>query len=142
MIYKADLDRSVSSLLQLPHKKVEATTRAFINALICAIAEEGEVDVRGLGVFRISTVTTEGGLLRRQPMKKRYVRFTKSRKLKRAIEEVKAMEKYGVDESLCSPDFLGKEAREETTCPKCGTRIERHGRILVCPKCGTEPFEE
>jgi hypothetical protein len=52
------------------------------------------------------------------------------------------MEKYGVDESLETPEALNKKAAKDNTCPKCGSRLEQHGRVLLCPKCGTEPFEE
>lgn len=50
------------------------------------------------------------------------------------------MEKYGVDESSQVPDSLEKRAAEN--CPKCGTKLEKHGAVIKCPNCGTEPFEE
>lgn len=141
MKYKTDLDQEVAFALQLPLKKVRAVTNAFVNILGRAIAEEGEAEVAGLGVFRLRSITTEGGIEPRRLMEKKYVRFFKSHALKRQIEEIH-MEKYGVDEKTRLPEFLEKEAGEGSTCPKCGTRVERHGRILKCPQCGTEPFEE
>lgn len=51
------------------------------------------------------------------------------------------MNKYGVDEAVgtVSQETLEKQAMQG--CPKCGGRVERHGRILSCANCGTEPFE-
>jgi len=141
MKYKSDLDLEVAFLLQVPLTKIRTITNAFIESLVHAIAENGEVDVGGLGIFRIRTVMTEGGLSERKLMKKRYVRFSKGGALKRTIEEAQ-MEKYGVDETTLPPESFEKAAERRTTCPQCGTRIERHGRILKCPRCGTEPFEE
>jgi nucleoid DNA-binding protein len=140
MKYKSDLDREVAFILQVPHKRVRAITDTFIQVLTRAIAEDGEVDIPNFGVFRIRTVISDGGLDVRRPMEKKYVRFSKSRKLKRAVKEAQ-MEKYGVDETTLLPDFLEKDAGEESTCPDCGTRTERHGRILKCPRCGTAPYE-
>lgn len=51
------------------------------------------------------------------------------------------MEKYAVEESTQVPESLEKNAARATHCPRCGTKLEVHGRILMCPKCGTEPFE-
>lgn len=48
------------------------------------------------------------------------------------------MDKYGVDEG--KSDKMNKLASEG--CPKCGSKLELHGNVLICPKCGTEPFEE
>jgi tRNA(Ile2) C34 agmatinyltransferase TiaS len=53
------------------------------------------------------------------------------------------MEKLGVQETEVggvSQETLEKQAMQG--CPKCGGRVERHGRILTCAKCGTEPFEQ
>ena len=47
------------------------------------------------------------------------------------------MEKYAVDESV-DP---GLEKQAAQGCPKCGGKVEQHGKVLMCPKCGTEPFE-
>jgi tRNA(Ile2) C34 agmatinyltransferase TiaS len=51
------------------------------------------------------------------------------------------MEKYAVveTEGTVSQETLEKQAMQG--CPKCGGRVERHGRILSCANCGTEPFE-
>lgn len=48
------------------------------------------------------------------------------------------MEKYGVD---TGPDDLTKQGSGEVTCPRCGTKAEKHGNVYKCPRCGTEPFE-
>jgi len=51
------------------------------------------------------------------------------------------MEKYGVDERQEKDDAkLEKQAAEG--CPKCGGKLERHGRTIICQNCGSEPFEE
>jgi len=50
------------------------------------------------------------------------------------------MEKYGVDERQEKDDAkLEKQAAEG--CPKCGGKLERHGRTIICQNCGSEPFE-
>ena len=46
------------------------------------------------------------------------------------------MEKYGV---VTGSLDLTKTAADG--CPKCGSKVERHGNVLLCPKCGTVPFE-
>jgi len=48
-----------------------------------------------------------------------------------------ALEKFGVDEG--ASEELEKKASEN--CPKCGSKVEVHGKTLVCPRCGSEPFE-
>jgi ribosomal protein S27AE len=49
------------------------------------------------------------------------------------------MEKYGVDEQV-DQGLVEKQASEG--CPKCGSKVDRHGNTLVCANCGTEPFED
>lgn len=51
------------------------------------------------------------------------------------------MEKFAVDESGQVPESLEKVAEKAGKCPKCGSEVERHGRILICPNCGSEPYE-
>jgi nucleoid DNA-binding protein/ribosomal protein S27AE len=77
--------------------------------------------------------------------KKYFVSFRKSAVLKAAIvarhgvagfAEVTKMEKYGVDESGSE-----QEKKAQAGCPNCGSKVEKHGNVLVCPKCGTAPFE-
>lgn len=48
------------------------------------------------------------------------------------------LEKYAVDENV-DQEKLEKQAAEG--CPNCGSKPEKHGKVLVCPKCGTEGFE-
>lgn len=48
------------------------------------------------------------------------------------------MEKYGVDEGQ---DEKTAEKIASSECPKCGSKIVKHGKTLWCPSCGTEPFE-
>ncbi len=48
------------------------------------------------------------------------------------------MDKFGVDEQA-DEQSLEKQAGQE--CPRCGRKVERHGKVLVCPNCGSEPFE-
>lgn len=69
---------------------------------------------------------------------KHEVRFRKSFYFNQQLQEMKKMEKLGVDEGV-DPN-LEKHAAQG--CPECGSPVERHGRILVCPKCGTAPFEK
>jgi tRNA(Ile2) C34 agmatinyltransferase TiaS len=56
-------------------------------------------------------------------------------------ERRKAMDKFAVVEEVggVSQEELEKQAMRG--CPKCGGRVERHGRTLTCANCGTEPFE-
>jgi ribosomal protein S27AE len=53
-------------------------------------------------------------------------------------EKEKQMDKYAVVEGA---DQEALEKRALAGCPKCGSRVEKHGTTLTCPKCGTEPFE-
>ena len=48
------------------------------------------------------------------------------------------MNKYGVDEGV-DQESLEKKAAEG--CPHCGSKLEKHGQVLLCPKHGSEPFE-
>lgn len=52
------------------------------------------------------------------------------------------MSKYGVDESLDTPDSLEKHSAKKGKCPKCGADCDMHGDVVICPNCGSEPFEE
>lgn len=47
------------------------------------------------------------------------------------------MEKLGVDESGSDQEKTAAEG-----CPKCGSKVEKHGNVLACPVHGTEPFEK
>jgi ribosomal protein S27AE len=49
------------------------------------------------------------------------------------------MEKYGVDEGV---DQEKLEKQSAQGCPKCGCKLEKHGKVLICTHCGSEPFEE
>jgi ribosomal protein S27AE len=75
--------------------------------------------------------------------KKYHVLFRKAVPFKLALRRryrdpttEKTMEKYGVDEQGAENEKKASEG-----CPKCGSKVERHGNVLACPKCGTEPFE-
>lgn len=48
------------------------------------------------------------------------------------------MEKFGVDEGA-EQDKMEKAAAQG--CPDCGSKVERHGNVMICPKCGSKPFE-
>lgn len=47
------------------------------------------------------------------------------------------MDKLGVDESGVENEKVAAEG-----CPKCGSKVQKHGNVLACPNCGTEPFEK
>lgn len=49
------------------------------------------------------------------------------------------MTKYAVDEDV-DQDVL--EKRANNGCPKCGRKVDMHGKTAVCANCGTEPFED
>lgn len=49
------------------------------------------------------------------------------------------MEKYAVDETTEQVDL---EKRAAQGCPECGSKLERHGNVLICPKHGSAPFEK
>lgn len=52
------------------------------------------------------------------------------------------MKKYGVHETN-KPEST-KEASEGhrvTRCPKCNSKLEVAGQVLLCPTHGSEPFE-
>jgi RNA polymerase subunit RPABC4/transcription elongation factor Spt4 len=48
------------------------------------------------------------------------------------------MEKYGVEEEKNK----GKTAADADACPKCGSKVEKHGDVKICPEDGSEPFEK
>jgi hypothetical protein len=54
------------------------------------------------------------------------------------IKKETEMEKYAVEEGV-NQEELEKQAMHG--CPKCGGRVDRHGKVLTCANCGTEPFE-
>jgi len=50
------------------------------------------------------------------------------------------MDKLGVDTP--EQDKNGQKlAASSDTCPICGRRVERNGRVVRCPVHGSEPFE-
>ena len=131
---------------------------------LTAVVREHLVDMEivkldGLGELNVSVtngrrrVPLRAGNFRKnegRPMvvdiKKKYtVRFRKSLVLKAAIQarygpggvaKVVTMEKYGVDETGTE-----QEKKAQAGCPNCGSKVEKHGNVLVCPNCGTSPFE-
>lgn len=77
--------------------------------------------------------------------KKYFISFRKSPVLKAAITArhgpgghavAVPMEKYSVDETGTE-----QEKKAQSGCPSCGSKVEKHGNVLVCPNCGTSPFE-
>ena len=48
------------------------------------------------------------------------------------------MDKFGVVQDVNDEEM---EKASSQGCPKCGSKVQKHGSTLMCPKCGTEPFE-
>lgn len=148
---KPDLDRTVALELGVPLSAVRRITRAFIDTMAEALATNEDVDLQGFGLLRVRIIRTPPGCAIAETqdgrLDKIYVSFTKKSRLTKALANQHkkrkiAMEKYGVDESFTTPDSLEKHAANSKECPKCGTTLEQHGRVLKCPVCGTEPFEK
>lgn len=51
------------------------------------------------------------------------------------------MSKFGVDEtSDHNQEDLEKMAAQG--CPDCGSKVTKHGSVLICPTHGSAPFEK
>ena len=48
------------------------------------------------------------------------------------------MDKYAVVQGV---DQEQLEKTASIGCPRCGSKLEKHGSVLRCPSHGTEPFE-
>jgi len=157
MRHKVILDREVAVELGVDQRKVSRVTAEFIRQLGLHLAEYGVLSIEGLGSFRIGPVdkpheaTLVTGTFKkngRREVRKieipSYLRvhFSKGPTLKKLLDEQykeSTMEKYGVDENIDQENLEKKAAKG---CPECGSKLTKHGSILVCPKHGTEPFED
>lgn len=156
MLNKTDIDERVALALGLPTKRVAEITEAFIDELCNAVSQHRGFTLAGLGTLH-ARIERGGsniqGTKSQDPMRIRLY-FKKSRGLKDQIErhfglkEMTAMSqdnkpeemtKYAVEEGL-NYDAMEKAATDG--CPKCGSKVATHGRIVECPQCGTEPFEK
>ncbi len=119
---------------------VQSLTRQIQQALL---ADEAFL-FRGLGVFRVIRQVRKVRHHKQKHRPDSYVRvsFRKSAKLRQLFREQRQtgeiVEKYGVDEGQ---DESEAKKLASANCPKCGTKVEQHGKTTWCPKCGTEPFE-
>jgi len=50
------------------------------------------------------------------------------------------MSKFGVDETT-GHDQEQLEKMAAQGCPECGSKLTKHGSVLLCPKHGSAPFE-
>lgn len=159
VINRAKLDREVALRLGVKLK----TVTGIIDELTAVVREHlvdmETVKLDGLGEMDVVAksgrrkVPLRAGNFRKnesRPMvvdiKKKYtVHFRKSLVFKTAIQarhgpggvaKVDTMEKYGVDETGTE-----QEKKAQAGCPTCGSKVEKHGNVLVCPRCGTAPFE-
>lgn len=144
MKFKYDIDRAVALAVGMPVRDIKKITAAFLDEVSNALATDGEVELRR---FAKLVVTVGRGMPARQRGKiirvdKIHVRLRKKFSLTKLLKKAMAqMDKYGVDESSEIPDFE-KKAGKEAVCPKCGAKVEAHGRTIICPKCGSEPWEK
>jgi nucleoid DNA-binding protein len=149
MIYKADLDREVAFELGVPQNTVKKITGVFLDQLIHALVTHEAVSLNKFATLRVYTIrapskyaTASDGKITKiflHAYKKPYLKEL----LKKHFAQEETMEKYGVDESLNTPEPAEKKAGSTSKCPRCGETLERHGWYVVkCPNCGTEPFEE
>lgn len=53
--------------------------------------------------------------------------------------EEEGMDKFGVDEGAQDQEKLEKQAAQG--CPECGSKLIKHGSVLLCPNHGSSPFE-
>lgn len=157
MRHKVVLDREVALELGMSQREVSLITTEFIRQLGIHLAEYGVLSIEGLGRFqvgpvrqpRVSTLVTgtfkKGGRKKSRKVEvPSYLRvhFSKGPTLKKLLNEQykePTMEKYGVDENI-NQEQLEKKAAQG--CPECGSKLTKHGSVLVCPKHGTEPFED
>ena len=151
-VRKGILDVKVARALGLRPTEVSAITAVFLEETRKELVELNTVVLDGLGILRMSVREGKTDNLRpahSHPVtatseKKYHVSFKKAVPFAQALRlryrDVKVeatVEKYGVDEQQAENEKKASEG-----CPKCGTKVERHGNVLACPKCGTEPFEK
>lgn len=152
---KIDLDRQIAADLGIAQRKVSRVTRSLLEEIRRHLTNGEFVYLDGFGRLQVqritgakrpatNLITVKGRRIKADeevPVKHR-VHIRKSQVFKRQLlqrwREEKLMEKYGVDEQV---DQHGMEKAASEGCPICGSRVEKHGRVLCCPKCGTEPFE-
>lgn len=162
LVRKSQLDGRVAELLGKKRRDVSAVTEAFLQEVVKALVESGEVRLDGLGTLRVDcrSGVRQPTVLVNAPRsdgtrdvavvdveRKYYVNFRRSSRLRTALRKLHGkhrerripMEKYGVDENV-DGEKLEKQASEG--CPGCGAKVQRHGNVLVCPNCGTAPFEQ
>jgi nucleoid DNA-binding protein/ribosomal protein S27AE len=151
---KHDFDVEVAVVLGMRTDEVSRVTTAFLEQVRRAITETGFAYLRGFGRFQVAHET--GGKRQTVELKsvhsggtrtvdvevKHRVHFKRARPFANQIHTQWAleqnMEKHGVDEQV-DQEKMEKMAAEG--CPNCGSKLERHGKVLLCPKCGSEPFE-
>lgn len=151
---KAELDRRVSfALYDKSETEVSHITSEFIRQLSQMLAERGQVTVECLGRFRVLPRRINQGHYELTHKKSGnediathrhvLVYFSKARPLKELLDRVfkgEMMEKYGVDETTGhSSEQLEKMAAEG--CPECGSKLTKHGSVMICPVHGSAPFE-
>lgn len=131
---KKKLDERVAVLSGRSTEEVAAITSTFLRLVASDLLRGERVWLPGFGSFAMKGAVGE---LR--------VRFRRSSAFRRLLQMQmrtiggKVMEKYAVDESQGNQEQLEKKAAEG--CPECGSKVERHGNVLMCPKCGSAPFE-
>ena len=157
---KRDVDRAIATLLGEKQNVVTRITSAFFSEAMRIIIEDGLLHVDGFGRFRLvrergvrqplelpTGTFKKGESAGRHPivvLSRHKVYFSKARPFRLAVLErhglkEDAMEKFAVDENV---DQQQMEKVSAEGCPKCGSKVEKHGNVLACPSCGTEPFEK
>jgi len=151
IIKKAALDQRVAAMLDVPVEGVACITSAFLREARDELVELNTVVFDGMGVLTMSVRAGKTDNLHPTPTtsvtatseKKYHVTFKKTAPFRQALRRryrdvvvEKNMDKLGVDETGSENEKKASEG-----CPKCGSKVERHGNVLACPKCGTEPFE-
>ena len=153
---KVDIDEQVAVDLGMKKATVALVTAAFLNSIVHALVEDGEVRLESFGRFLLQKAerTATTNLRKKGAGDERFntttnllrVWFKKSPVFKEYVwiihgkpNQEDLMDKHGVDEGAQDQEALEKKAAEG--CPQCGAKLERHGKVLICPVHGSEPFE-
>jgi transcription initiation factor IIE alpha subunit len=148
---KTALDYEISRRTGIHIRRVGTVLGAFYRLIQEDLVEFGESRIPYVGTLRCyvkkadqNVVLTQGPFSNKRHKRRIHVRnqiriyFSKAPQLRAALKE-EHMDKYAVDESV---DQESLEKKAAGGCPACGSKLEKHGHVLMCPKHGSEPFEK